>query len=251
MYLCCSMSIKEETVWLHMKKWGVEEKKEETDVQKENYEDIRKRISGQKQVVIVFTSDMMTNIFSLVELEIIHQLFMEQKIYVMTFFKGVNVGELPERFVWLKNTKILFLEGTLDIYRGMGMVLQAKMENYHRKYGGWKQCNKTKKWVVNQDMYLQKLSEMYKQLEPHNRTARMVAIYCMYIYVSVKYQKSWKETRYGVWLNKIFCEMDIIGGMQTSTYMDLAEQCMGLVLCEIQEFVGENISLSDKVNQTV
>lgn len=238
MYICHSLNKREtnaKAVICHMENWGFETSSvyENNELFLESdYHQIWKHIEMEKGVLIVLTSYLITDIEALIELDIIKRLFKDGKVKVFTFSYGIALEELPERMEWLKETNLMQIDGSEAIYEGICHIIECHLEQQMEKAGGIHVCRKVVETFIEKDYYLQQIFNDYISLEGFAIRTKIVLLYTMYCYISVKHAPQMERPLYGKCIKQLFQSVDYYeqcGVLQ----LKIVERSLLLLVCDI------------------
>lgn len=238
MYICHSFNKKEtnaKAVLYHMENWGLvmpHVYEDNSRIMESDCNQIRSVIEKEKEILIILTPYLITDLEALIELDIIKNLFMSGTIKVFTFSYGIAEEELPKRMEWIKETEVLQIEGTEAVYEGICHMTESHLESMLEIAGGIHECREKAKVFIEQDRYLQQLSNDYKNLEHFSIKTKIVLIYTMYHYISIKHETHTGKQFYGNCIRQLFQEVDYYQ-VCGHTQLKIAEKSFLLLVCDI------------------
>lgn len=238
MYICHSLNKKEtnaRAVLCHMENWGLVVSKAYENYgqfMESDYHQIWNQIAMEKNVLIVLTPCLKEDIEALIELDIIKNLFTDGKVKVFTFSYGISLEELPDRMEWLKKTELMQIDGTESIYEGICHIIEYDLGQQMETLGGIHICRKLGRTLIEKDCYLQQIFNDYIGLDNFATKTKIVLLYTIYCYISIKYASQIKENLYGNCIRQLFQSLDYYeqcGSLQVK----IAERSLLLLVFDI------------------
>lgn len=136
----------------------------------------------EEYVVILLTRGLLNDADALVELNIIHRLFVKNRITVFTLPVDIIMGNLPQRAKWLQLTHILDFESAADI--NLGTVNIAKKYWEDKAWGDLTpKADFAEIADRGDDEFISILHIIYKSLDIHDIAlkALITIVMCYYI----------------------------------------------------------------------
>lgn len=90
---------------------------------------LSKYIKEQKYVLIVVSQKLFTDIYELVELDIIRKLFLKGEIDVFSIYDGKHIPVLPERAEWINDTYKIPLNREADVQLAGEIIMERIMKD--------------------------------------------------------------------------------------------------------------------------
>ncbi len=86
-------------------------------------------IKEQKYVVVVVSQKLFTDMYELVELDLIKKLFQKGDVIVFSVYDGKHIPILPERAEWINDTWKIAINKPDDVTAAAGVILERVMKD--------------------------------------------------------------------------------------------------------------------------
>lgn len=147
---------------------------------------IKDFLINQKYIVIIVTPGLLLDLTALLELDVIHRLFVENKVKVFTIFKDIVPNELPDRVSWIRLTKYTEPNGISDIYTA---AVDVAAEYWRDRLGDSEDVT-VDVYLRNRNFYddrfLRGISRIYRELENYDVRAKVLVLVIFNGYMVIK-----------------------------------------------------------------